>query len=362
MTDKPSRIPSARWILPAAVLGVPGLLGAALFWAVGGFSEPEEIKVPIFKGDWGDPKPAEPSGALSVVTWNIHFGWGAREDPVGSLSREQVEKNLDGVAVYLKTLHPDFVFLQEVDFDSARTSGVNEMEYLARALDMRWAAPTVTWKKGYLPFPYWPPRAQWGRMLSGQAILSRFPLTEAARLRLPKPANNPFWYNWFNIDRSVTVTKARLGFVEIALFNLHLDAYDTPNRSLQAERMFDYYKAGRSPLNLIAGDFNALPPDASQFKDFPDEPLNDYSNDGTMAVMRVSGLKEAFEGRAESVTEAELYTFPSWDPNRRLDYIWMNPDWPVIDVKIGRDAGPLSDHFPIIAVLGWSEGQNRGDR
>ena len=113
---------------------------------------------------------------ITAVTYNIGYGSAEKNNKPEVLSEEEVRKNLDVMVESLKELDPDIVFLQEVDFNAARTVGIDQMRYLAKSLAMPFAAYTVTWNKRYIPWPYWPPAVHFGRMLSGQAILSRFPI------------------------------------------------------------------------------------------------------------------------------------------------------------------------------------------
>ena len=52
-------------------------------------------------------------------------------------------------------------------------------------------AYAVNWDKRYVPFPYWPPVVHFGEMLSGQGVLSKFPILMNKKIVLQKPEENP---------------------------------------------------------------------------------------------------------------------------------------------------------------------------
>ena len=72
---------------------------------------------------------------LSVLTWNI--GYGALGDNadffmdggsmVNTASKERVQENIAAINDEIAGLNPDVVFLQEVDRNSKRSHGINEL-------------------------------------------------------------------------------------------------------------------------------------------------------------------------------------------------------------------------------------------
>ena len=57
---------------------------------------------------------------------------------------------------------------------------------MAQALGLTHGAIAISWDKNYVPFPYWPPTAQFGKILSGQSIISRSPIQQNNRIVLEK--------------------------------------------------------------------------------------------------------------------------------------------------------------------------------
>ena len=78
---------------------------------------------------------------LSVLTWNI--GYGALGDNadffmdggsmVNTASKERVQENIAAINDEIAGLNPDVVFLQEVDRNSKRSHGINELEQIREA-------------------------------------------------------------------------------------------------------------------------------------------------------------------------------------------------------------------------------------
>lgn len=175
-----------------------------------------------------------------------------------TLTEDEVVRNLDAMVAELTKLDADIIFLQEVDFNSQRTFGIDQMSYLAKALEMPHAAYAVTWNKRYVPWPYWPPRIHFGRMLSGQAVLSRFPLARQSVTPLEMPAANAFWYNLFYIHRCIQRISLTMGDTSRDVWNVHLEAFDERTRRRQLAKLMDLVAADTQTL-LVGGDFNEAP-------------------------------------------------------------------------------------------------------
>jgi hypothetical protein len=78
-------------------------------------------------------------------------------------------------------------------------------------LEVANGAIAINWDKRYVPFPYWPITQQFGRTLSGQSILSRFPIQNHERHVLDRVAGNNWIYNAFYLDRLAQVAEIVVG-------------------------------------------------------------------------------------------------------------------------------------------------------
>src|SRR4029434_2931140 len=221
-----------------SILSLPALFGAFLLWALSPAVSSHEFPHSAILQNADVPrKKAKSRKSLKIVTYNIGYASGEKNNRPLTLTREEVLENLRAMTQVLKELKPDLLLLQEVDFQSARTFGIDQMDFISRALCFHYGAYVVTWNKRYLPWPYWPPRAQFGRMVSGQAVLSRFPIEKQELFQFPKPSSNPFWYNWFYLNRIVQKLIVKWGDDTFAVFNVHLEAFDSKTRLDQAEKL-----------------------------------------------------------------------------------------------------------------------------
>lgn len=356
VSERPRRARSltrrvARWFLLFVLVFV--LMAVALFfWASGGDSDDREVapgqvldrSAQVAVKAFPDPA-ASPPDALTVVAFNIGYGRGPAGDESGPWTREHIVAHLDGIAGQLRTLNADLAFLQEVDLDAARSHHIDQGAYLADKAAFPFVSCVVTWEKNYVPFPYWPPSRHYGAMKSGQCLLSRFPIKSSTRHRLPQPSSNAWWRNRFYLNRALDVVELDLGGRRVHAINVHLEAFDADNRMDQVQRLIGLLPSLEADRLIVAGDFNALPPEATQKKGFVDEPEADFTNDATLSLMRkVQGLSEA-------VPETTAFTFPADGPTRRLDYVFFGRAFTRLEGRVVADTPVWSDHLPVMVRL-----------
>lgn len=337
-----------RLALVSLLIGVIVVLTASfLFWAAQR-KLPAQFDTPIETFGTPAPRPAAPPAGLRVLSWNLHYAVGlAADDKLPP--RETVEQNLRAIAELLKRERVDVALFQEIDFGAARTHRIDMVKRLAELSGLPYAARALNWDKNYLPFPYWPISAHWGRMLSGTAVLSRYPLSFNRMYILPKPKGNNWLYNLFYIDRGIQVVDLDLGGPLVRICHTHLEAYDIPARTRQAQLLVSTVRAHSRPLMLLVGDFNALPPDATQQHGFVDSPNEDFRGDRTIATV-VSGLPEFHDALDDTPGRvAPTLTFPSDRPNRRLDYLFSR-GFVRVSGRVLDGVSALSDHRPLLAV------------
>jgi endonuclease/exonuclease/phosphatase family metal-dependent hydrolase len=185
-------------------------------------------------------------------------------------------------------------------------------------------------------------------MKSGSCLLSRFPVTRSVRHPLPQP-EQPWWRNRFYFQRAIDEATVVVGSAEWRVFNVHLEAFDLANRHAHAEVLRAAVAAAPDPARVIvAGDFNAIPMDATPRKGYADEPEMDFTGDATLARATAGlALSEAFAAAAEPA-----FSFPADAPSRRLDYIFHGRAASTVDARVLRaPPGPWSDHLPLVARL-----------
>lgn len=351
---KRPRSTATRWIRRAlAWFGLLVLLSVVaftvfFFWASGGDSYSETPEpAPIVLNPAGSEPPPVAAGSpleLGVITFNIGYARGPAGDESGPWTADLIRANLVGIADQIRDAGADLAFLQEVDFESSRSHDIDEARFILERLGWRHAACAVTWEKNYVPFPYWPPSRHYGAMKSGQCLLSRYPITEATRVGLPRPDSMPWWRKRFYLQRAVLHAVVKVGDVALDVFDVHLEAFDNPNRMDHARRLAVLVDAVQGDRVIVAGDFNALPPEARQKSGFVDEPEMNFEHDETIAIAR--GMARV----AEVLPDEPAFTFPADGATRRLDYIFHRPGLAKLSARVlAATPGPWSDHLPVAA-------------
>ena len=289
--------------------------------------------------------------ALTVVTWNIHYGGGPTLDRGRGQSQAEVFGYLDAIAGHLRSWDADIVALQEVDRRALRSFDVDQLRWLQEATGLAYAAWTPTWDATWVPHPGLHPRDHIGRVLSGQVILSRFPLNDDHHIRLPQPEVNGAIYNKFYLHRHLTEVTARLGpDHDLRVINAHLEAFDPTNRRKHAARAVELLTSRGGNPALFLGDMNCTPPEASVRRAFDDEPETDMSGDNTIGILRsVAGMTEVVPEEVYASDERAWFTFPAHRPNRRLDYLFYSDHLSLISAEVPSMDSPPSDHLPVIA-------------
>lgn len=294
---------------------------------------------------------------LRVMTFNIAYGRGPVEDVDGLRDRATLLRKLEAIADAIEREDPDVVALQEVDVASRRAAFLDQGAWLQEALGWPWYADVTVWQVRYVPHPLWPPRHHYGRAHMVQAVLSRHPIVHNRRLRLPQPAAWSRIYRAFYLHRALQWVRLNVHGRPLDLFNAHLEAYATRNRAHQAHIAAAFIRDHACPDAILAGDLNALPPDATRRTDFVDEPHIRFDADRTWAPL--TRLLPAWD---DALTAAghpdgpETWTFPADVPTRRLDAILAPRARFAVDrAYVPHHMPAVSDHLPVVADLRWRE-------
>ncbi|WP_408096388.1 endonuclease/exonuclease/phosphatase family protein [Peredibacter sp. HCB2-198] len=284
---------------------------------------------------------------IKILTWNIGYLYGQGSEGPGYVHREKefYEEKLKEFAQQIKEWNPDIICLQEVDFESSRSGDINQAQYLAAKTGYPYVAEAVSWDANYIPFPYWPLKNNFGRVKSGGAILSKYPLKNHTVTLLEKPSSQPWWYNLFYLHRYFQTVTVELDDKKYKIVNLHLEAFDKVDRLKQVGQLVE--KVKREGVDFVTGDFNMLPASASKRSKFYNE--DDYENDASYEAMQVSKLSEVIPDDIYAKDEKTYFTFPAWAPDRRLDYIFFKPGLKMMRAEVLNSA--LSDHLPLRATF-----------
>ena len=224
---------------------------------------------------------------LRVLTYNIHHG-------EGTDNRSDIER----LAKIIRDLNPDVVALQEVDFKTRRSNGIDQAGRLGELTRME----SVFGRAMYF---------QGGEY--GEALLSRFPMEEKRVYALPyRPGQEP---------RAALAAKVIPdgGLPEFIFVGTHLCHQSEETRFEQMTRIHSLLSDVEDVPVILAGDLNAR-------KGSP--PMN---------VL----LEEKWRDAS--------------GPDSRIDYILvrLKDPWKVVEVRIIED-DVASDHFPVLVVLDWA--------
>ena len=325
-------------------IGIFVLLG---YWSYPWNLKEKKITGPVVKF-FEASEDKENSHVLKVLTWNLGFLYGEGSQGPGYESQAKAfyENKLSKLVEEIKKADVDVVFLQEVDFDSARSHHINQAEFVAKNAGFAYVAEASSWELNYIPFPYWPLSRHFGRMKSGGAVLSKYPILKNEIHLLKKPEAHPWWYNIFYLHRYFQKVEIEIDERLYHFINLHLESFNQKNRMEQATSLVQLIN--KESIDLVAGDFNMLPSVATKTSNFLNSTDN-YNEDNSYEIVSRSGLKEIIPNEIYDKDEATYFTFPSSRPSRRLDYIWYKSDYKMIKAEVLNSA--LSDHLPLRAVL-----------
>lgn len=236
--------------------------------------------------------------ALRVVTYNIHHAAGTD----GRVDLDRVARVLTGA---------DVIGLEECDVHSPRSLFADEPAAIARRLGLRYHVfgETQSW--------FWFNKY-------GNAILSRYPIVGSRNYDLPRLSVT-------SERRRMLRADVRVGAQVVHVFVTHLSLRqdERARQTTEIVRILGE-TSGRS---VLVGDFNALPPSAE--------------------IATVKGrMRDAWDLRGVGAG----LTIPSWNPTRRIDFVFVPRSGIDIDSVLVRptrqqDGTHPSDHLPVEAAI-----------
>lgn len=299
--DLPVGIPNAIFAPLAAALmglGALGVPSTLLRRSPGWDWTPVTVAVALLLAPlvlttvWHTPISSAGEGfPVRVMTYNLHNGFntGGRLDP------EEIARTIEQTGA-------DIVGLQEVERGWYIDGSLDLLGWLSRRLGMPYVyGPTAD--------PVW-----------GNAILSRYPIQEWG--------NEPLPPRTLLLKRGFLWARVDLGSGDELLFvatHWHHIEEDSEIRQQQAPVMAAFWN-GR-PGTVLVGDLNAEP-DAPEIE-----------------TLRQAGLGDAFA----TVGAGTGLSWPSDQPEVRIDYIWFSPDLVVSDLVMPDSTA--SDHIGIAVTV-----------
>ncbi|MEL7351791.1 MAG: endonuclease/exonuclease/phosphatase family protein [Cyanobacteria bacterium P01_A01_bin.116] len=331
------------------LLGLPTAAIALFFvWASAGTTAEQTYADVV---DYGT-EAAAPKDSYTIVSYNIGYLSGLANNTTTRPEQSFFDANKQQAISALASVTPDIVGFQEIDIAARRSYDINQVEAIAQALGMSAGAIAINWDKNYLPFPYWPPAAHFGKILSGQAILSRYPIENNRRVVLERVAK-PFFYNAFYLDRLAQVSEIRLGDRAIIVISVHLEAFEESTRVNQTQfvRQLAEDYAKTYPV-IVMGDFNSAI-NRPTFVTATGETYGEqqFSIKEMLASEQLAPVLPVAEWPTEVVAEGgnNTATFPSDEPAYKLDYLFYTPSTiEVVETQVMTSAAQASDHLPLM--------------
>ena len=322
---------------------------------------------------------------LKVVTWNIRFGIARFPffgDSCGDgviLDDVAIERNMLAIADSIVAMDADIVLLQEVDVSSKRTGYMDQVQFLLDNTHLNYGCYASMWKADYIPSD------GIGRIDAGNAILSKYVLTDAERIQLRLRTDQDGLTKYFYLRRNIVKAKipalAQNG-KDLFAVNIHATAFATDDTKQQhinkyVEVLGDISATGN--LFVTGGDLNSVPPgsvvdfclndmcddeefhtetdggphkEGSYFNNFEGEPtLLDplYSS----IHMYQSAIDSTVKNGPEHFTHGPSTSYEMNDIkyDRKLDYLFTNGEWISDSSKTHQAAWELSDHMPVSAIF-----------
>ena len=371
------------------------LLALALACTTIAHDFPDRMDFPIRTADVQSPVP-EDAASLRVMAWNVKYGalridfwFDTYGDTVG-MSEEVVLDNLAQVREQIRVFQPDVLMTSEIEVGSKRSAYVDMVEDILQdeTLGFNHAGFVPNWDVGYVP------DKGLGRVEMGNAVFSRFPITENVRVDLGPIEEQDALTKYFYLDRCMQRVHVQVPVDgetrEVVVLNNHPDAYSTDGTKLrQLQQIFDEAAAVEGDV-IVGGDLNAIPPGSLRNAGFADDPeqaegrgtsVVDYVGEEDVLTPWFDTWEEALEedhgdGRltyagyraaTDEAAQAEWFSHSirkdvRW--TRRLDYLYSNRSWSQGWIVADPDDGPegpqgpairdpmeLSDHAAVWGIL-----------
>jgi endonuclease/exonuclease/phosphatase family metal-dependent hydrolase len=341
----------------------------------------EDVESAIYYED-ASQESAEFNNTLKVMTWNIRFGAGRIPffgDSCGDrvlMTQAETEGYLNSIVDYINSTEPDILLLQEVDISSKRSAYVNQLQYILDRTHLNYGAYASMWNAEIIASD------GLGKVDAGNAILSRWKITDAERIKLSLRTDQDPLTQYFYLRRNILKAKINISGLDTTLYavNIHATAFATDDTK---QKHIDKYEEvledldSQSFIFVTGGDLNSVPPGADPTDFCMDDICSDESfhTDADGGPHREGSYFNNFVGEPdlvqpfyasyseainlESVEASEHFTHSPWNTisdtteywDRKLDYLFTNyQDWSTTG-ETHNNIENISDHAPVSATL-----------
>jgi len=269
-------------------------------------------------------------GELRVGCYNIAVGRGGSVDARNwdGGDRETKIERVRQMGRLLREAGLDIVVLNEVDFSSYWSGNFDQAKLIAEEAGLPYLVEQRNTDVSFL----------FECIRSGNAILSRYPITGARFVNYPN----------YSPMREIFVGGPKEGVVcivdlpdgsQIRVFAVHLAVRSEALRVESARIILDTLGASDIPM-LAMGDFNGAP---------AGYPLYYQDESGRNALEILMKDQRLSTLPAGPPVNPKDFTYPSADPDRVIDWIFVSDPWKIADKTVLTS--DLSDHLPLIARL-----------
>jgi endonuclease/exonuclease/phosphatase family metal-dependent hydrolase len=296
---------------------------------------------------------------------------------------------MQAIADTLNKIDADIVLLQEVDVSSKRTGYLDQVQYLLENTYLNYGCYASMWKADFIPTD------GIGKINTGNAILSRYEITEAERVELRLRTDQDDLIQYFYLRRNILKAKipslAQSGKDFFAV-DIHATAFATDDTKQQ--HLIKYSEvlseiANNNGVFVSGGDLNSVPPnstvdfcmldkcDSEKYVDSEGSESEYHSIDSSAGPHKEGAFFDNFEGEPDilqplynnysaaishadgSTLDSSNYTHaPSTSYerhrikyDRKLDYLFTNGSWEDGSGYTHQEAWALSDHMPVSAIF-----------
>lgn len=260
------------------------------------------------------------NGELQVGAYNIAHGRGkemGRSNWTGA-SADEVQEHLGLIANQVSAEQFDLLVLNECDFNCSWSKGIDQAQWIADNAGFVYVAKQRI-VDASLPFRSY---------RFGNALLSRYPITETRFIRLPLLSKKEAFFAG-NHDSMLATVETPQGPVRILV--CHLEARSEVIRVAAAKLLRGIIAEEDTPC-LVIGDLNSAPSFA----------VGHYTTDvgeNAVDILVQGGLLSA----GPSATDWKQYlTFSSEKPDRAIDWILATPNVQLDSPQVVPSL--LSDH------------------
>jgi endonuclease/exonuclease/phosphatase family metal-dependent hydrolase len=293
------------------------------------FRESRAVRVLTVSSDV--PVPA--GDEIRVACYNIAHGRGpgTGADNWGTDERERPLEHIEAIAKQIADSGASIVVLNEVDFDSKWSGGLDFARLIAEGA----VFPFVVEQRNFdVTLPFY-------TLQFGNAILSKFPVVDARLLRFPTLS---LWEDRFAGSHDGVVATVETSQGPIRVVAVHLEYRDEAIRVEAAKMIANLVTRQTVPL-IAMGDYDSAPSGfvAHQMTDSRENAIHIMEGEAGMKTVRsaVPGPKDL--------------TYPSEAPDRAIDWIFVSDGLNLTQCQVV--SSKLSDHFMVVGTIRMAPAQ-----